>query len=146
MMLRASADLVAFSHFRRPSWLARAACLLAGLGVLAALLVPGSAEARMARRAGGYDGIWNVVFATSAGNCSSGYSVPFEVRGHRVSSAGGGKVTGGVGRGGAVAVQIKVGASVASGNGRLAGQIGTGRWSGLIAGDRCSGTWQATRS
>ena len=28
-----------------------------------------------------YDGTWNVVFATTRGNCSSGYSVPFTVRG-----------------------------------------------------------------
>jgi len=52
--------------------------------------------------AGAYDGIWNVVFATQAGNCSATNSAPFAVSGRRVSSAGGGKVTGGVSRGGAV--------------------------------------------
>jgi hypothetical protein len=26
------------------------------------------------------------------------------------------------------------------------GNTGVGRWSGIIQGDRCSGTWQATRS
>ena len=97
-------------------------------------------------RPGAYDGIWNVVFATEAGNCSSTNSVPFTVTGTRVSSAGGGKVTGGIGRGGVVSVQISVGASKASGSGRLAGNSGAGRWSGIISGDRCSGTWQATRS
>ena len=32
-------------------------------------------------RAGAYDGIWNVIFATQAGNCSSTNSVPFAVAG-----------------------------------------------------------------
>jgi len=41
---------------------------------------------------------------------------------------------------------VSVGASRASGGGRLAGNSGAGSWSGIITGDRCSGTWQATRS
>src|SRR6202165_2729315 len=109
---------------------------------------PDAADAaRRARivRAGAYDGVWNVVFATQAGNCSSTNSVPFPVSGRHVSSAGGGKVTGGIGRGGAVSVRISVGLSVANGSGRLAGNSGVGRWSGVILGDRCSGTWQAAR-
>ncbi len=68
------------------------------------------------------------------------------VTGSRVSSAGGGRVSGSVGRGGSVAVAISIGASHASGGGRLVGNSGYGRWSGIITGDRCSGTWQATRS
>jgi len=59
-----------------------------------------------------------VVFATTRGICSSGYSVPFTVTGSRVSSAGGGKVEGQVNRAGSVAVRVKVGASHASGGGR----------------------------
>ena len=95
---------------------------------------------------GAYDGTWNVVFATTRGNCSSGYSVPFTVTGSRVSSAGGGRVSGSVNRAGAVAVNVSVGASKASGGGRLVGTSGAGAWRGIITGDRCSGTWQATRS
>lgn len=95
---------------------------------------------------GAYDGIWNTVFATTRGNCSSGYSVPFTVRGSRVTSAGGGRVSGSISRGGGVAVSVSVGASRASGGGRLVGNSGAGWWSGIITGDRCSGTWQATRS
>jgi hypothetical protein len=93
-----------------------------------------------------YDGIWNVVFATTRGTCSSGYSVPFTVTGGRVSSAGGGRVSGSVNRGGVVAVQVSVGASHATGGGRLARNAGAGSWNGIISGDRCSGTWQATRT
>jgi len=109
---------------------------------IAALVLPGTADARVA---GSYDGIWTTVFATTRGNCSSGYSVPFAVTRGRVFSAGGGRVSGSVSRSGSVAVAVSVGASRASGGGRLVGNSGFGRWSGIITGDRCSGTWQATR-
>jgi len=118
--------------------------LLAGLAAAMAVASPG-AYARPAARVGAYDGTWNVVFFTQAGNCSSTNSVPFTVAGRTVSSAGGGKVTGGISRGGVVAVNISVGASHASGRGRLVGNSGAGHWSGIISGDRCSGSWQATR-
>ena len=113
--------------------------------VLTAVAAPATADAGMVR-AGAYDGVWNVVFATRAGNCSATNSAPFSVSGRRVSSAGGGKVTGGISRGGAVSVRISVGLSVASGSGRLVGNSGAGRWSGIISGDRCSGIWRATRT
>jgi hypothetical protein len=140
-----SARSIAYSAnstaFRAPRWLSAAA-------VLAAIAIPGAADAKMVRvaRPGAYDGTWNVMFATQAGNCSSSNSVPFSVAGTRVSSAGGGKVTGGVSRAGMVSVNIQVGASHASGSGRLVGNSGSGRWSGIITGDRCSGSWQATRT
>ena len=116
------------------------------LFAVAALAVLTVADAAPAGAAGRYDGTWTTVFATTRGNCSSGYSVPFLVTGSRVSSAGGGRVSGSVSRSGSVAVAVSVGASRASGGGRLVGNSGFGRWSGIITGDRCSGTWQATRS
>ena len=128
-----SADV---SRSRALRWVLSAALLAA---------TPGAAEARRAAQ-GAYDGTWNVVFSTRAGNCSSTNSVPFAVSGTRVSSAGGGKVTGGISRGGVVSVAISVGLSHASGSGRLVGNVGAGRWAGIITGDRCSGTWQAARS
>ena len=125
----------------------RALPWLFAAAVLGAAAAPAPADARTRMvRAGAYDGVWNVVFATQAGNCSSTNSVPFTVSGRHVSSAGGGKVTGGISRGGSVSVRISVGASVASGSGRLVGNFGAGRWSGIITGDRCSGSWQAVRS
>jgi hypothetical protein len=133
---RSIAFFADFRRMRASRWIFAAAILAA------AAPVPAGASAR----AGAYDGTWNVVFATQKGNCSATNSVPFMVAGSRVSSAGGGKVTGGIGPGGNVAVRISVGASVATGNGRLAGNSGTGRWSGIITGDKCSGSWQATRS
>ncbi|MCK1719603.1 hypothetical protein [Bradyrhizobium sp. 141] len=130
-----SQSLSSLTDFARPRRLAL-------LTLLATAALPSTADARI----GGYDGVWNVTFATTRGNCSSGYSVPFTVTGNRVSSAGGGRVSGRVKRGGAVAVQVSVGASHASGGGRLAGVVGAGSWKGIISGDQCSGTWQATRT
>jgi hypothetical protein len=109
---------------------------------LAAVAAPPAADARP----GAYDGTWNVTFTPQAGNCHASNTVPFMVSGTRVASAGGGKVTGGVSRNGAVSVRITVGASWANGGGRLAGNAGSGRWSGVITGDSCSGVWQAVRS
>jgi|SRR3954470_2670479 hypothetical protein len=134
-----SAQTMAFSA---GSHLSRAArCLWP-----AALLLVLTAMPAEARPTGAYDGTWNVVFATQRGNCSATNSVPFAVSGSRVSSAGGGQVTGGIGHGGVVSVAIRVGASHASGTGRLSRNFGAGRWSGIITGDRCSGSWQATRN
>jgi hypothetical protein len=122
--------------------------IVAAAFVLAAPLVvamPGSADARTARPAHAYDGTWNVVFFTRAGNCRASNSAPFTVSGGRLFSAGGGKVTGGISSAGRVSVRISVGRSVANGSGRLIGNSGSGNWNGIITGDRCSGTWQATR-
>ena len=83
--------------------------------------LPAYRRGRGAPVPGAYDGIWNVVFATRAGNCSSTNSVPFSVSGSHVSSAGGGKVTGGISRRGMSRSAFSVGASRASGSGRLAG-------------------------
>jgi hypothetical protein len=123
----------------------RALRWISAAAVVAAIAIPGVANAGAARP-GAYDGTWNVQFATQSGNCSSTNSVPFMVTGARVSSAGGGKVTGGINRAGVVSVNIQVGASHASGSGRLVGNSGSGRWSGIITGDKCSGSWQATRT
>ncbi|MDE5457741.1 hypothetical protein GWE18_34005 [Bradyrhizobium sp. CSA112] len=136
-------SIARFAAFQRP----RSMRWLPILAAFAAIAAAPAADAATRRRAtGAYDGIWNVVFATTRGNCRSGYSVPFTVIGGRVSSAGGGRVSGSVNRAGAVSVRVSVGASRASGGGRLAGAYGAGAWRGIITGDYCSGTWQATRN
>jgi len=134
-----------FSRFFASLPRVRASRSFLAVAALAAVAIPDAASAA-ARVSGLYDGVWTTVFATTRGNCSSGYSIPFTIAGTRVSSAGGGRVSGSIGRSGSVAVNVSVGASHASGGGRLAGNSGVGRWSGIITGDRCSGTWQATRS
>ncbi len=132
----------AFASYRRPPALPA----IFALAVLALAAEPCAAAATPAKSIRAYDGTWNVIFATQAGNCSSTNSAPFTVSSGRLSSAGGGKVTGGINPAGVVSVRISVGLSVANGSGRLVGNSGAGRWSGIISGDRCSGTWQATRS
>jgi hypothetical protein len=111
------------------------------VAALAAAAAPGAA----AGRAGGYDGIWNVLIITQAGSCDPAYSYPFRVSGNRISSAGSANVSGSVGPGGGVAVRISAGGSVASGSGRLGGSTGAGRWSARVSSGNCSGRWQATR-
>jgi subtilisin family serine protease len=133
-------SITSFSNFKR---IGAVRGIVAALVFAAGMSSPAEAAGQ---RPGVYDGTWTVVFTTKAGNCSSNNSAPFSVAGTQVSSAGGGKVTGGVTPGGTVSVHISVGLSAADGKGRLAGNSGTGRWNGVISGDRCSGTWQATRT
>jgi len=135
----------AFSRYLAGCQGVRASSPLIAVATLAALATPGTAEAARYRSVGPYDGIWTTTFMTTRGTCSSGLSVPFTVTGGRVSSAGGGRVSGSVSRSGSVAVAVSVGASHASGGGRLVGNYGSGRWSGIIQGDLCAGTWQAMR-
>ena len=109
------------ARFCRISRLARPA-LAPGPCRVAAMAAPPSADAATRRRAGGAmtaPGTWSspprgaiAVRATAS---------PSLVTGSRVSSAGGGRVSGSVNRAGAVAVSVSVGASRASGGGRLAG-------------------------
>ena len=117
--------------------------------VLAAVAAPDAAGARKAGAAvaagGGYDGIWNVLIITQAGSCDPAYSYPFRVSGGRISSMGPANVSGSVGRNGAVVVRISAGGRTASGNGRLGGSTGAGRWTARVSSGNCSGSWQATR-
>jgi hypothetical protein len=116
--------------------------------VFAAVAAPDAADAGKAGAAvaagGGYDGIWNVLIITQAGSCDPAYSYPFRVSGGRISTMGPADVSGSVGRGGAVVVRIS-GGRVASGNGRLGGSTGSGRWTARVSSGNCSGRWQATR-
>jgi len=128
-----------FSTLRALQWILVAA-------VLAAVAAPDAADAGKAGAAGGgYDGIWNVLIITQAGSCDPAYSYPFRVSGGRISTMGPADVSGSVGRGGAVVVRISAGGRVASGNGRLGGSTGAGRWTARVSSGNCSGSWQATR-
>ena len=129
-----------FSTLRALQWILVAA-------VLAAVAAPDAADAGKAGAtvAAGYDGIWNVLIITQAGSCDPAYSYPFRVSGGRISTMGPANVSGSVGRGGAVVVRISAGGRVASGDGRLGGSTGAGRWTARVSSGNCSGSWQATR-
>src|SRR4029077_18175261 len=128
--------------FRRTGAWLRIFALIVLAGAAAA---PSAADARAVRAGGAFDGNWNVVFVTRAGNCSSTNSAPFIVSGTRLISAGGGKVTGGVSPAGYVSVRISLGLSAASGTGRLVGNSGAGRGGGTIWGGPLSGTFAGRR-
>src|SRR5271154_4139572 len=106
-------SIASFVNFKRTGPM-QGILALAALAFAAGMSGPANARPRP----GVYDGTWNVVFTTKAGNCSSNNRAPFNVSGGRVSSAGGGKVTGGINPNGAVHVRISVGLSAASGTGR----------------------------
>jgi hypothetical protein len=95
---------------------------------------------------GGYDGYWNVLIITQVGACDRTYRFPVTISRGRVLGGGGPRVSGRVGRGGAVAVSVSAGNSYASGSGRLGTTSGGGRWSGRGSLGVCAGRWQATRS
>jgi hypothetical protein len=136
---RPMAFFAGLSHARALSWIFAAA-------VLAVAAAPGAAGAGKAGGAGGgYNGTWNVLVITEAGTCDPAYSYPFRVSGGRILAAGAADVSGRVGPGGIVAVRISAGGRVASGNGRLSGSSGAGRWTARVSSGNCSGRWQATR-
>jgi hypothetical protein len=141
-----SAEPIAVSaRSRRP----RALPWIFAAAVVVAVAAPAAADAQTARRAaatgGGYDGIWNVLIVTQAGGCDPAYSYTLQVAGGRISSRGPADISGSVGRGGAVAVRVSAGGSVATGSGRLGAGSGAGRWSGRGSVGVCSGRWEATR-
>ena len=131
-----------FRALRALPWILAAA-------VLAAVAAPDAADAGKAGAAvaagGGYDGTWNVLVITQVGTCDAAYSYPFRVSGGRILSTGAADVSASVGPGGAVVVRISAGGRVASGNGRLGGSTGAGRWTARVSSGNCSGRWQATR-
>jgi hypothetical protein len=141
--MRISARPIALFADFKPARAARWIFVAAALAVVAA---PGVVEAGKAAGAGGgYDGTWNVLVITEAGTCDPAYSYPFRVAGGRILSTGAADVSGSVGPGGVVVVRISAGGRVASGNGRLGGSTGAGRWTARVSSGNCSGRWQATR-
>src|ERR1700688_1601331 len=110
-------SIALFTDFR-PS---RALRWVFAAAVLVAIAAPNTADAaRRTRvvRPGSFDGTWNVTFTPQAGNCHASNTVPFTVAGTRVSSAGGGRVTGGVSRNGSVSGPISGRGSSANGSTR----------------------------
>src|SRR4029434_10677770 len=95
---RSMALFAGFPRLRALRWLPVFAVMVAIAAPATAEAAPRGGKAARAEHApaepaprGGkavraYDGTWNVVFAPTRGNCSSGYSVPFMVTGSRVSS------------------------------------------------------------
>ena len=90
-----------------------------------------------------YDGLWSVSIVTEKGDCDRGYRYPIRISNGLLANAGSDvfTITGKVGGTGAITVTVSGGGRSASGSGRLAGNMGTGSWSG----GSCSGSWTAER-
>jgi hypothetical protein len=87
-----------------------------------------------------YDGLWQVTVVTKTGSCDAQTTSTLTVVDGRISG-GGAPISGSVGSGGLVRVQI----NGAYANGQLSGNSGSGKWNGASAGVPCSGRWEASR-
>ncbi|MDB5500195.1 MAG: hypothetical protein JWR89_97 [Tardiphaga sp.] len=121
-------------------WLFAAAGIAAGIA--AAIALAGAAHA-----APTHDGNWKVTIITEAGNCDPAYSYPVKVVGGVVSYGGDGsfQISGKVAEAGTVSVAITRGEQRADASGKLAGNSGSGQWTGKSSTTACSGRWEALR-
>ncbi len=119
---------------------ARGFSVCAALALTAAIPATGPAEAVPS-----YDGLWSVVIITRAGICDPSYRYPIRISNGHVINAGKSavRISGRVGKNGAVVVNVSSGDKSAIGTGRLAATTGGGSWSG--GNGVCSGVWQAER-
>jgi hypothetical protein len=108
----------------------------------AAILLAGHSHA-----ASSHDGLWRVTIITQAGDCDPAYSYQVKVTGGQVSYVGDGDFTisGSVAEAGNVNVSIGRGDQHADASGKLAGNSGSGQWSGKSASTACRGRWEASR-
>ena len=93
----------------------------------------------------GYDGSWNLVFATQRGACDPTNSFSVNITNGVITHPNLVKFRGIVARSGAVRASVTVQDKFASGSGKLAGNSGRGTWSGYSGQARCSGYWTAQR-
>jgi hypothetical protein len=91
----------------------------------------------------GYDGLWSVSIVTEKGDCDRGYRYPVRISNGTLVNAGDQMFTisGNVNATGAITVSVSAAGKSANGSGKLAGDIGGGRWRG----GQCSGSWTAER-
>jgi hypothetical protein len=94
-----------------------------------------------------FDGTWNVLFITEAGQCGPPFRYDISiVNGVVVTSAEAAHdMSGQVDLNGNVRVSIYRAAERAVGSGRLQSNSGAGIWKGVLSAHRCSGSWQAER-
>jgi len=107
--------------------------------IMAGAIIASSASFAVPR----YDGLWSVSIVTEKGDCDRGYRYPIRISNGTLGNAGDTMITitGKVAGTGAVTVTVNAAGRSATGSGRLAGNIGTGSWSG----GACSGSWTAER-
>lgn len=91
-----------------------------------------------------FDGEWSVRIVAQSGECS-GYTVPIEVSGGRVSYSGffNATASGSIKPDGVLRVRFAHEDEVVNASGSVRGVAGSGRWSSPTKG--CAGTWTARR-
>ena len=94
-----------------------------------------------------FDGTWNVLFVTEAGQCGPPFRYDISiVNGVVVTSAEAAHdMSGHVDLDGNVRISVYRAAERAVGSGRLQNKSGAGIWKGVLSAHRCSGSWQAER-
>jgi len=90
-----------------------------------------------------YDGLWSVLIVTQKGDCDPGYRYPIRIANGTLVNAGDAafNISGKVAPTGAITVTVSAVGKNAVGSGHLAGNGGTGLWTG----GSCSGSWTAER-
>src|SRR5947209_8818129 len=118
---------------------AAGAATIIGTTIIASAIIASTASFAVPR----YDGLWSVSIVTEKGDCDRGYRYPVRISNGTLANAGDTMftITGKVAGTGAVTVTVNAAGRSATGSGRLAGNIGTGSWSG----GACSGSWTAER-
>jgi hypothetical protein len=118
--------------------------ILAGF---AAILLAATPWRTPAARAGmPYDGAWSVLIVTDVGTCDPAYRYALRIVNGRITYPDQSfSVSGNVDAHGHVNVSVSNGQQHANGTGELAGDQGTGMWSGRSPTSLCSGHWQAER-
>jgi hypothetical protein len=121
-------------------WLSAIAAAITVAGtILASAIIASTATLAVPR----YDGLWSVSIVTEKGDCDRGYRYPIRISNGILANAGDSAftITGRVGGTGAITVTVSAAGRSATGSGRLAGNMGTGSWTGAS----CSGSWTAER-
>ena len=124
------------THLLQTRSAVRALSMAALLAATAYAAVPAVAKTN-------FDGKWSVVIITDKGSCDRSYRYPVRISDGSVGYGGEGSfnVSGRVAPNGSINVTVSRGEKRANGSGKLAGDFGSGSWSG----GECSGTWQAER-
>jgi hypothetical protein len=124
------------THLLQTRSAVRALTIAALLAATAYAAVPAVAKTN-------FDGKWSVVIITDKGSCDRSYRYPVRISDGSVGYGGEGSfnVSGRVAANGSINVTVSRGEKRANGSGKLAGDFGSGSWSG----GECSGTWQAER-
>jgi hypothetical protein len=122
------------------------AAILLGAALLCAALACSSAAADAATARTAFDGSWNIVFVTRAGNCDPAYDFTVNVTNGIVTHPNLVRFRGEVAPSGSVRASVAVQDKYASGSGRLSRMSGRGRWSGRSGNSLCSGYWTAQRN